>query len=101
VIDLALVRFAQVPEPRQKRGKVGSVKQRLFAELDACEVASFDRCLQRSAADTEHSSVSPTAYATFVKPRAERSIGSTPVLLSLSTRDTALFVESWSWDLRG
>ena len=53
VIDLALIRFAQVPEPRQKRGKVGSVKQRLFAELDAFEVTSFDRCVQRGAADTE------------------------------------------------
>ena len=53
MIDLALIRFAQVPEPCQKRGKVGSVKQRLLAELDAFEVTSFDRCVQRSAADTE------------------------------------------------
>jgi len=43
VIDLALIRFAQVPEPRQKRSKVGSIKQRLLAELDAFEVTSFDR----------------------------------------------------------
>jgi hypothetical protein len=38
----------------QKRGKVGSVKQRLLAELNAFEVASFDRCVERSATDTEH-----------------------------------------------
>ena len=53
MIDLALIRFAQVLKPRHKRGKVGSVKQRLLAELDAFEVTSFDRCVQRSAADTE------------------------------------------------
>ena len=53
VIGLALIRSAQVPEPCQKRGKVGSVKQRLLAELGASEVTSFDRCVQRSAADTE------------------------------------------------
>src|SRR5882757_2418590 len=53
VIDLALIRFAQVLKPYHKRGKVGSVKQRLLAELDAFEVTSFDRCVQRSAADTE------------------------------------------------
>ena len=47
------LRFAQVPEPRQKRGKVGSVKQSLLAELDAFEVTSFDRCVKRSSADTE------------------------------------------------
>jgi hypothetical protein len=90
-----------VPEPSQKRGKVGSVKQRLLAELDAFEVTSFDRCVQRSAAVLSNSSVSSTAYATFVKPGAEGSIGSAPVLLSLSTLDTAFFVETWSWDLRG
>ena len=53
MIGPGLIRFAQVPEPCQKRGKVGSVKQRLLAELDAFEVTSFDRCVQRSAADTE------------------------------------------------
>ena len=53
VIGLALIRSAQVPEPCQKRGKVGGVKQRLLAELDALEVTSFDRCVQRGAADTE------------------------------------------------
>jgi hypothetical protein len=53
MIGPALIRFAQVPEPCQKRGKVGSVKQRLLAELDALEVTSFDRCVQRGAADTE------------------------------------------------
>jgi len=36
------IRFAQAPELCQKRGKVGSVKQRLLAELDAFEVTSFD-----------------------------------------------------------
>jgi hypothetical protein len=46
-------RFVQAPEPCQKRGKVGSVKQRLLAELDAFEVTSFDRCIERSSADTE------------------------------------------------
>ena len=53
VIELALIRYAQAPEPCQKRGKVGSVKQRLLAKLDAFEVTTlFDRCVQR-AADTE------------------------------------------------
>jgi hypothetical protein len=40
------IRFAQESEPRQKRGKVGSVKQRLLAELDGFEVTSFDRCVE-------------------------------------------------------
>ena len=53
MIDLALIEFAQAPEPCQKRGKVGGVKQRLLAELNAFEVTSFDRCVERSAADTE------------------------------------------------
>jgi hypothetical protein len=53
VICPALIRFAKAPEPCEKRGKVGGVKQRLLAELDAFEVTSFDRCVQRSAADTE------------------------------------------------
>lgn len=53
VIDLALIRLAQVPEPYQKRGQVGGVKQRLLAELDAFELTSFDRCVQCSAANTE------------------------------------------------
>jgi len=45
MVDPALIRFAQVSEPSQKRGKVGSVKQRLLAELYAFEVTSFDRCI--------------------------------------------------------
>src|SRR3954470_378999 len=53
VIDPALIQFAQAPEPCQKRGKVGGVKQRLLAELDAFEVTSFDRCVQRRAAETK------------------------------------------------
>ena len=52
-VDPTLIRLAQVPETCQKRGKVGSVKQRLLAELDAFEVTSFDSCVQRSAADAE------------------------------------------------
>ena len=87
MIDLALIRFAQVPEPRQKRGKVGSVKQRLFAELDAFDVASFDRCVQRSAADTEQLKCLVDRVRYFRK--------------MLFTLDTALFIETWSWDLRG
>ena len=51
--DLVCIRFAQAPQLCQKRGKVGSVKQRLLAELNAFEVASFDRCVERSATDTE------------------------------------------------
>ncbi len=51
--DPACIRFAQAPQLCQKRGKVGSVKQRLLAELNAFEVASFDRCIERSATDTE------------------------------------------------
>jgi len=47
------IRFAQASEPCKKRGKVGSVKQRLLAELNAFEVTSFDRCVERSATDTE------------------------------------------------
>jgi hypothetical protein len=38
VIDPAFIGFAQLAEPCQKRGKVGSVKQRLLAELDAFKV---------------------------------------------------------------
>jgi len=38
--DAVRLRFAQVPEPCQERGKVGSVKQSLLAELDAFEVMS-------------------------------------------------------------
>jgi hypothetical protein len=53
VTDAVRIRFAQVLELCQKRGKVGSVKQRLLAELDACEVTSFDRCVERSSANTE------------------------------------------------
>src|SRR6266481_7006550 len=52
--DPVRFRFAQAPQLCQKRGKVGSVKQRLLAELNAFEVASFDRCVERSATDTEH-----------------------------------------------
>ncbi len=51
--DPVRIRFAQAPQLCQKRGKVGSVKQRLLAELNAFEVASFDRCVERSATDTE------------------------------------------------
>jgi hypothetical protein len=47
------IRFAQAAQLCQKRGKVGSVKQRLLAELDAFEVTSFDRCVKRSSANTE------------------------------------------------
>ena len=53
VTDPMRIRFAQAPELGQKRGKVGSVKQSLLAELDAFEVTSFDRCVERSSADTE------------------------------------------------
>jgi hypothetical protein len=53
VTDAVRIRFAQAPEPCQKRGKVGSVKQGLLAELDAFEVASFDRRVERSSADAE------------------------------------------------
>jgi hypothetical protein len=42
VTDAVRIRFAQAPELGQKRGKVGGVKQRLLAELDAFEVTS--RC---------------------------------------------------------
>ena len=51
--NAARIRFAQAPEFCQKRGKVGSVKQCFLPELDALEVASFDRCVERSSADTE------------------------------------------------
>ena len=51
--DPVRIRFAAAPQLCQKRGKVGSVKQRLLAELNAFEVASFDGCVQRGAADTE------------------------------------------------
>jgi hypothetical protein len=51
--DPVRIRFAQAPQHCQKRGKIGSVKQRLLAELNAFEVASFDRCVERSATDTE------------------------------------------------
>ena len=51
--DAVRIRFAQAPELCQKRGKVGSVKQRLLAELDAFEVTSFDRGVERSSANTE------------------------------------------------
>ena len=47
------IRFAEASEPCKKRGKVGSVKQRLLAELNAFEVTSFDRCVERSATDTK------------------------------------------------
>lgn len=100
VIDPALIQFAQAPESCQKRGKVGGVKQRLLAELDAFEITSFDRCVQRRAPILSKSSVSSTAYATFVRPKALGSIGSTLVFLSLSIPDTALFVEARSCDLR-
>ena len=53
VTDAVRIRFGQAPEICQKRGKVGSIKQRLLAELDGFEVTSFDRCVERSAADTE------------------------------------------------
>jgi len=53
VTDPALIQFARAPEPCQKSGKVGGVKQRLLAELDAFEVTSFDRCVERSAADSD------------------------------------------------
>jgi hypothetical protein len=43
--DPVRIRFAQAPQLCQKRGKVGSVKQRLLAEFNAFEVASFDRCV--------------------------------------------------------
>jgi hypothetical protein len=46
VTDAVRIRFAQAPELCQKRGKVGSVKQRLLAKLDAFEVTSFDRCVE-------------------------------------------------------
>ena len=51
--EVLRIRFAQASEPCKKRGKVGSVKQRLLAELNAFEVTSFDRCVERSATDTE------------------------------------------------
>ena len=51
--NAARIRFAQAPEFCQKRGKVGSVRQCFHPELDALEVASFDRCVERSSADTE------------------------------------------------
>jgi hypothetical protein len=51
--DPVRVRFAQAPYLCQKRGKVASVKQRLLAELNALEVASFDRFVERGATDTE------------------------------------------------
>jgi len=51
--DPVRVRFAQAPHLCQKRGKVASVKQRLLAELNALEVASFDRFVERSATDTK------------------------------------------------
>jgi hypothetical protein len=38
VTDTVRIRFTQAPEVCQKRDKVGSVKQRLLAELDAFEV---------------------------------------------------------------
>jgi hypothetical protein len=53
MIDPVRIRFAQAPQLCQKRGKVGSVKQRLLAELNVFEVTSFDRCVERSATDTE------------------------------------------------
>ena len=53
VTDAARLRFAQAPEPCQKRGKIGGVKRSLLAELDAFEVTSFDRRVERSSADTE------------------------------------------------
>jgi len=53
VTDAMPILLAQAPEPYQKRGKVGSVKQRLLAELDAFQITSFDRCVERSSADTE------------------------------------------------
>jgi hypothetical protein len=46
-------RFAQAPEPCQKRGEVGSIKQRLLTEFDTFEVTPFDRCVERSSTDTE------------------------------------------------
>src|SRR5216683_5816490 len=51
--DPVRIRFAQAPQLCQKRGKVASLKQRLLAELNALEVASFDRFVERSATDTE------------------------------------------------
>lgn len=53
VTDAVRLRFAQAPEPCQKPGEVGSIKQRLLAELDTFEVSPFDRCVERSSADTE------------------------------------------------
>jgi hypothetical protein len=53
VTNAVRIRFAQAPELCQKRGKVGCVKQRLLAELDAFEITSFYRCVERSSADTE------------------------------------------------
>jgi hypothetical protein len=53
VTDAVRISFAQAPELCQKRGKVGGVKQRLVAEFDAFEVTAFDRCVERSSANTE------------------------------------------------
>ncbi len=51
--DPVCVRFAQASHLCQKRGKVASVKQRLLAELNALEAASFNRFVERSATDTK------------------------------------------------
>jgi hypothetical protein len=42
VTSAAYVAFAQTTELCQERGKVGGVKQRFLAELNAPEVAPFD-----------------------------------------------------------
>src|SRR5229473_1547166 len=71
--DLVCIRFAQAPQLCQKRGKVGSVKQRLLAELNAFEVASFDRCVERSATDTEQVKCLPDPVSCLRK--TEKHVG--------------------------
>ena len=100
MIDPALIQFVQALEPCQKRGKVGGVKQRLLAELDAFEVTSFDRCVQRRTADTEQVEVLVDRVRYFRKTEGPRVDRITPVFLWLSILDTALFVEARSCDLR-
>ena len=51
--DAVHILFAHASEPHQERGKVDGVEQSFLAEFDVFEVASFDRCVERGAADAE------------------------------------------------
>jgi hypothetical protein len=90
--DPVRIRFAQAPQHCQKRGKVGSVKQRLLAELNAFEVASFDRCVERSATDTEQVKCLPDPVSCL---RKTESTG-----VNRIDAHVRVGASSWHWSIR-